>query len=486
MEAILIVSIVGLCLSFLTLAGVIAFIVFLRKRGNGSGGFDPFLSNEVKRLYEKELENAVALKSSIENLEKSLSLRFDERLESRLKEQSNSFERTIGENALKETERMNAFEKGVNETVSKRFSEIVTKNVEQMASINKTMNEMAANDTKRINEFQQGINASMIELTKMVNAQLSISLKTINETVDKSLSDGFKGTSQSMNDLQKQLGIVQEAQKNIQGLQNEISSLKDVLSNNQRRGRYGEFQLEMLLEGLFEGSKGVLYDTQYILQKGSDDEPELKPDAVVFLDGEPHHQMVCIDSKFSLVGYESLFDSKKELNEQERERAKASFKAATRLRIEETSKYVIKGKTVNNALMFIPNDGVFAYIHNEFPDLVETAYKKKVVLVSPTILQPLLASFRVIQIDAKKSKNLAAINEQLISLGKEFGRFMPRWESLNKGIDALTKKSKDFDTSVSKIGKRFEKVTKIDFEEKEENESSIEESKRIEGDGKEA
>lgn len=122
--------------------------------------------------------------------------------------------------------------------------------------------------------------------------------------------------------------------------------------------------------------------------------------------------------------------------------------------------------------MFVPNDGVFAYIHNEFPDLIDYAQKKNVVLVSPTILQPLLASFRVIQIDAKKSKSIAEINQHLNALGTEFKRFIPRWKSLNDGIQNLTKKSGSFDTTVQKIGQRFEKVQKIDFSDFESDEIS--------------
>ena len=326
------------------------------------------------------------------------------------------------------------------------------------------MKELADADTKRLNDFQSTINSTMMNQMKTMNERIDLSMKTINERMNQSLNDGFKGTSESMISLQKQLGMVEEAQKNINSLQNEITSLKDVLSNSQERGKYGEFQLELLLENLFEGSKGLLYDTQYVLEKAKGDEKELRPDAVIFLDGEAHHQIICIDSKFSLTGYEDLFSSNKHLSEEEIQKSKNAFKNATKLRIDETSKYIIKGKTISNALMFIPNDGVFAYIHNEFPELIDYAKKKAVVLVSPTILQPLLASFRVIQIDAKKSKNIAKINEELNALGNEFKKFIPRWSSLDNSIQGLVKKSEQFNTTVGKIGKRFDRVQKIDFE----------------------
>ncbi len=386
----------------------------------------------------------------------------------------NDFQSTITNNLTNQVKTMN-------DTINQRFSEITSKTNEQMNAMQTSFKSLTESDTKRLNDFQKTMSDSMTLQLNIVNQKLDASMKTINEKVDKSLTDGFKNTSESMSSLQKQLGMVEAAQKNIENLQGEITSLKDVLSNNQQRGKYGELQLEMLLENLFQGSKGTLYDTQYILEGAKGDEKALKPDAVIFLDGEAHHQIVCIDSKFSLIGYEDLFDKNKHLTEGEIASAKSAFKGAMKQRIEETSKYIIKGKTISNAIMFVPNDGIFAYIHNEFPDLIDFAKGKGVVMVSPTILQPLLASFRVIQIDAKKSKNITLINNQLNALSKEFNRFVPRWKSLNESIQNLTKKSENFSKTVDKIGNKFDKVAKVEFDDGiEEIENQDEEIKQIE------
>ena len=124
--------------------------------------------------------------------------------------------------------------------------------------------------------------------------------------------------------------------------------------------------------------------------------------------------------------------------------------------------------------MFVPNDGVFAYIHNEFGSLIEYARLKHVVLVSPTILQPLLGSFRVVQIDAAKSKNIAAINAALSELAKEFQRFTPRWAALNKNIQQLTSKSAEFETTVNKIGTKFTRIQSLDLSSKEDGKEELE------------
>lgn len=345
-------------------------------------------------------------------------------------------------------------------------------NMAAMKNVQDTMNSLIESDNKRLAEFQKTIQDNLNSQIKTMNDKIDGSMKEINEKVNQSLAEGFKGTSDSMVSLQKSLGMVQEAQKNIDSLQTDINSLKGILTNNQERGRYGEFQLELLLDNLFGGLKGTLYDTQYVLKEAKDGEPALRPDAVVFLDGESKHQIICIDSKFSLTGYEDLFDPTKKLDEKDAAAAKASFRLALKQRIEETSKYIIKGTTISNALMFIPNDGIFAFIHNTYPDLIDEAAKKNVVLVSPTILQPLLTAFRVIQIDAKKSKNLAAINESLNRLGDEFKRFIPRWKNLSKSVESMANKTREFDTTVNKIGNRFDKVAKIELQKDEEEDTN--------------
>jgi DNA recombination protein RmuC len=124
---------------------------------------------------------------------------------------------------------------------------------------------------------------------------------------------------------------------------------------------------------------------------------------------------------------------------------------------------VIPGKTVKPAIMFVPNDGVFAFIQNEFPDLVDDARSRNVIIASPTILQPLIASFRVMQIDAAKSRNIEKINDSLNALKVEFGRFDARWSALQRQIGLVGRTSEDMDKTVHKLTTKFGKIADSDF-----------------------
>ncbi len=445
----------------LSLAGLgvsLGALILISKRSKG--GSSP-LSPEFER---EQIRSQQEVKSSVDNMQKTLELQMEKQiaeLSARLSEQLKNDNQ--GNN-----DRLLAFQTQLSNSVSSRFAEIAQKETNQMETITRTLGEISEKDNNRISNFQTSLTQTVSEQIKTMNEKLERSLKEINDKVDVSLKEGFKATSESMVSLQKSLGAVEEAQKNIADLKGDIASLNGILSSNQQRGRFGEWQLELLLENMFQDGKDRLYALQYQLADG------LKPDAVVFLDGEAHHQMACIDSKFSLVGYESLFDPSVKLSEEETLKAKSEFKAALRQRIEETSKYIITGKTISNALMFIPSDGVFAFVEKEYQDLVEFAKKKGVVMVCPCILTPLLGSFRVIQIDAAKSESLAQINAALNSLADNFKRFVPRWVTLNRAIQGLTKKSDEFGTTVNKIGKDFTKVANIDFSDSEESESEEE------------
>ncbi|MGM9814093.1 MAG: DNA recombination protein RmuC [Candidatus Enteromonas sp.] len=340
--------------------------------------------------------------------------------------------------------------------INEKNLEETKRNAEFQEKIQMVLKQGSEDDTKRLLAFEQNLANNLKNQMDSINKKVDDNLVAIHKKVDESLTSGFKGTSDSMEKIQKALGEINAVQKSMENIGNEVTSLKTVLTNSQQRGRYGEMQLEMIIQSMFgEAYKGELYDFQYCLKSGKDG---LRPDAVIFLDGAEKKQVMVIDSKFSLVGYEDLFGDSK-LSEEEAIEKKKLFKNALTNSIKEVAKYVESGEIIRPAIHFIPNDGVFAYVENEFPDLVDDARRKSVILASPTILQPIIASFKVVQLDAKRTKNLEKINKTLNDLGNEFKRFSLRWEKIEKSIDSLSKNTGDFSTTVSKMNRKFASIS---------------------------
>lgn len=351
----------------------------------------------------------------------------------------------------------------------------------QMVGIQKQLSDQAEADHRRLGDFQSAMSKSLADSLKQMNDSLNLrvdamsdslskSVAALNEKVDQNLAQmnkqvgetlvsGFKGTSDAMGELKEKLAKIDEAQKHLESLQNDVVSLNNILANNQARGQYGELQLEMLLEATFPGGKGKFYNIQDDLGRVKDGE-KIRPDAdIVFTVGEETTKL-CIDSKFPFADYARLF-SGESISDEERRGLKVSFRNAVRNQAQSIGgKYIIPGLTMKYAIMFVPNDGVFAYIENEFPDVVSEARANGVIIAAPSTLQAIIVVFHSAALDAERNKDLAAIDAALKSLGDEFGRFSERWNALAKSIDTVTKKTKDFNVTVEKIATRFERISR--------------------------
>ena len=170
----------------------------------------------------------------------------------------------------------------------------------------------------------------------------------------------------------------------------------------------------MVLHNVFGDTEGC-YQEQFTIKKAKDGN-DVRADAVVFLP-EPN-KMICIDSKFPFADYQKMFDAN---NEEEKNAYLKDFASAVKKHITVIKeKYIVEGKTAPEALMFIPNDGVFAFIHHNFQDVIEYAREKRVILTSPSTLPPILVTINMVRIENNRAKNLNEISKQLEKLGKEF------------------------------------------------------------------
>ncbi len=442
----------------IVLVGVVAVfaLVLAKKKSNTpttSQGIPPELQQQLQDEHDRQIKENAELKMAVQQSEQNIANALQA-----------SMNKQIDAQKLSIQEQFTAIVKSNNQQMSDFQATMAKAQQEQSKQIQETMNAQTKADTERLVSFQGTMTDNLTKAVEALTKQVNDRLQGIDKKVDDSLQQGFKTTSESMVNLQKELAVVQGAQKNIDDLQGQISKLNGILTNNQQRGAYGEWQLDMLLASIFDASnKGILYDTQYILAQPANGNPGLKPDAVVFLDGKSHKQIVCIDSKFSLTGYEQLFQNDgPALSKEDADKAKRSFAEALKARVDETSKYVIDGKTAPTALMFIPSDGIFAYVENELRDVVEYADKKHVELVCPSIIRPLLASFRMIQVDEARSEESAKIKEALDNLGDEFGRFILRWDKLQKNVETLSSNTGKMGITVQKIGKRFQGIKAVD------------------------
>ena len=333
----------------------------------------------------------------------------------------------------------------------KKDIEIAVK--QEMISISEQQSKNLEMNNEKLERFQKNIVESLNTRFEHINTQLAEKIAELNQKVENKLKEGFQSTSETMAQVRERLKVIDEAQKNMEVLSKDVVSLRNIMEGNQSRGQYGEYQLQMVLLNVFGDTAGC-YQEQYTIKKVKDGN-DVRADAVVFMP-EPN-KMICIDSKFPFQDYERLFNAE---SEEEKERYKKEFARAVKQHITTIKdKYIIEGKTAPEALMFIPNDGVFAFIHHDLQDVVDYAREKKVILTSPSTLPAILVTINMVRIEAERAKNVREISKQLAILGKQFEMFAKEWDSFSRQLETASKTREKLDSRVSKITNRFDAIS---------------------------
>jgi DNA recombination protein RmuC len=277
-------------------------------------------------------------------------------------------------------------------------------------------------------------------------------LGEISGKVEERLDKGFEKTTTVFADVLKRLALIDKAQEKSAELSGNVVSLQEVLSDKRSRGAFGEVQLNALISN-------IMPETSYSLQHTFDN--GVRADCVLFLP-EPTGT-ICIDSKFPLESYQRMVDF--ELGDADRKTAEQQFRQDIKKHIKDiSSKYIIPGQTSDGAVMFIPAEAVFAEIHGHYPDLVEESQRARVWLASPTTMMAILTTSRAVLKDAATRQQVHIIQEHLVALSKDFGRFQERMDKLAVHIDQANRDVADVNTSARKITSRFTKIEQVELE----------------------
>jgi DNA recombination protein RmuC len=276
-------------------------------------------------------------------------------------------------------------------------------------------------------------------------------LEQIGEKVEQRLEKGFKETTTVFSDVLKRLALIDKAQEKIAELSGNVVSLQEVLSDKRSRGAFGEVQLNSLISNMMPENSYLL---QHTFENG------VRADCVLMLP-EPTGT-ICIDSKFPLESYQRMTDPA--LGNADRSAAERQFKQDIKKHIKDiASKYIIPGETTNGAMMFIPAEAIFAEIHGHYPELVEEAQRARVWLTSPTTMMAVLTTALAVLKDSATRKQIHIIQEHLVVLSQDFGRFQERMNKLATHIDQANRDVMDVNKSAKKITSRFGKIEKVEL-----------------------
>ena len=323
------------------------------------------------------------------------------------------------------------------------------------ANMTERLGRFEVNINKEINDFKNELNRGLNEDFDKLNNKIETRLNLINDKVNERLDQNFEKTNKTFTNVLERLSKIDEAQKKIDGLSNDIVSLQSILTDKKSRGIFGEVNLKHILVSVFGEKNDKIYSLQYTLPNGT------IADSVLFAPAPLG--TIAIDSKFPLESYRMMVDKK--LPQEIRERYEKQFKSDVKKHIDAISnKYIIEGVTSDQAIMFLPAEAIFAEINAYHQDIIEYAYRKKVWITSPTTLISTLTVIQMIIKNIERDKYTSVIHEELNKLGVEFSRYKERWDKLAKSIQTVNKDVESVHITTEKISKKFDVISGVEID----------------------
>jgi DNA recombination protein RmuC len=167
------------------------------------------------------------------------------------------------------------------------------------------------------------------------------------------------------------------------GLRIETSQLVTALRAPQVRGRWGELQLERVIE-----AAGMVEHVDYLLQPTvTDEDGALRPDLVVRLVGGKH---VVIDSKVAFAGYLEAMEARDETVRTARLRAHARHLRAHLESLGSKQYWSRFSASPEFVVCFVPADAFLDAALREDPGLLELGFDLNVIIATPSTLVALL------------------------------------------------------------------------------------------------
>lgn len=298
-----------------------------------------------------------------------------------------------------------------------------------------------------VRALQAEVTGRIATLTQSVGERFD----SLQNRVGDGLKENVKETTESLSKLNERLAVIDAAQKNLNSLTSEVLTLKDVLSNKQTRGAFGQGRMESIIRDALPPNA---FEFQATLKNGK------RPDCVIRLPNDP--RPLVIDAKFPL---ESVTAFREARSDEEKKLAIARVRNDVAIHIKDISdKYIVPGETQEIAVMFVPSESIYADLHEFFDDVIQKAQQKRIMIASPSLL---MMAIQMLQVIVKDSR----MREQAHLVQQEVGRILDDVRRLNDRVGKLDTHFRQaqedvagITTSADKIVRRGEKITSMELD----------------------
>ncbi len=213
-----------------------------------------------------------------------------------------------------------------------------------------------------------------------------------------------------------------------------------------KQGTWGELILQKVLE-----ASGLRENVEYTLQGtglglSSEEGRRMQPDVIINL---PDSKRVIIDSKMSYMHYDDYLNR---TSEEDKAESLKKLTLSLKDHVKELSeKNYHSAKNLENpnfVLLFVPIEAIFSLVIEKEPSLFEEAWKKSIIIVSPTNILAILRTIESIWKTERQNKNTQKIAEDAAALYDKFVDFLKDLESTQKYIQNA---GESFDKAMLKL-----------------------------------
>ena len=304
------------------------------------------------------------------------------------------------------------------------------------------------NIRKEINDNSEKSRLEIESKLKIINKEISDFQISSNSSMQKQFADSNKVIKDVTNELAKIKGTNEQ----VLSFANQMKSLEKILGNQKQRGIFGEIQLENLLSNVLPPE---IFQMQYTFNSGD------IVDAII----KVNENIIPIDAKFSLDNYNRMIESS---DENEIKILEKKFKEDIKSRIDETAKYIKpQEKTLDYAFMFIPADGLYQDLLNSrvgslkinSNELVSYAYLKKVMIVSPMSLFPMLQITMKALNNLKFEKEIDTVIKNVRNLSNHLASYQLYHDKLGNTLKTVVNHYNKSSDEFGKIDKDISRIS---------------------------
>jgi DNA recombination protein RmuC len=298
----------------------------------------------------------------------------------------------------------------------------------------------------RIGGMSEWLGSRQTDLARVVADRLD----SVGARLGAGLESQAQTTGENLSKLNERLAVIDAAQSRLSEMTREVVSLKDILSNKQSRGAFGQGRMEAIVrDGLPVGA----YEFQFTLSNRA------RPDCVIRLPGDA--RLLAVDAKFPLEGFTALRAAR---DDETRKTALARVRTDVGKHVKDIAeRYLLPGETQDVALMFVPSEAIYSDLVDQFDELVQKAHRSRVVIVSPTLMMMAISVAQAILRDARMRDEAHQIQAEVGKLMNDVRLLVERAGKLEMHFRQAQEDVHGLGSAGARIARRAERIESMDF-----------------------